>query len=332
LPFHHRRQANVGDALHCHKKWRVQVDRLWWWKNDGSVKNSPFPLTVFPHLPCASTSTAAGSALSLVTVGRAEAFTVHARDEFYNRRGSQVGDNYAAFFRAPGQASAMNTVYVTTYATGVFTIAATRGGSTKAITGVTKVNGGAGYSSTPKLATAGCASTTTQLANLVAVMHADGYIVSVTVVPGGAGYTCTPSIQILGGRDSVWSSSAKLLLDIKLEYKQLGASASIKLTETLSGTTAVIPSTRLFRNREIYGSPFPPMSVQPAPTCAFKSSVRGQGLTSATAGVPSMFTIQSNDQYFNKRGIGGDLYVVRLQVGGLLPRNRHLPGRLRNSH
>jgi len=111
----------------------------------------------------------------------------------------------------------------------------------------------------------------------------------------------------------VWSSSANSLLDIKLEYKQLGAAASIKLSGTGG---ALIPSTNLFLNREIRGSPFPPMSVQPAPTCASKSSVRGQGLTSATAGVPSMFTIQSNDQYFNERGLGGDLYVVRLQVGG----------------
>jgi len=184
------------------------------------------------------------------------------------------------------------------------------------ISAVAVVNVGLSYSMTPKLATTGCNPTT--LANLVAVMKSspnEDKIDSVQVVSGGAGYTCTPSIEILGGRDFVWSSSANSLLDIKLEFKQLGAAASIKLEEN-TGSPNVIPSTRLFRNREILGSPFPPMSVQPAPTCASKSNVRGQGLTSATAGVPSMFTIQSNDQYFNERGVGGDLYVVRLQVGG----------------
>ena len=173
------------------------------------------------------------------------------------------------------------------------------------------VNAGVGYSMTPTLATSGCNSSSTILAKLVAVMSS-GTISSVQVVSGGSGYVCTPSIKILGGRDFVWSSSANSLLDIKLEFKQLGASASIQL----QAGSSVIASNLLFRNREIVGSPFPPMSIQPAPTCASKSSVRGAGLSSATAGLPSMFTIQSNDQYINERGIGGDLYVVRLQVGG----------------
>ena len=169
----------------------------------------------------------------------------------------------------------------------------------------------------PIVSTAGCTSASTILAQLVATIDGTGQIPNggVTVVSQGSGYICTPSIQISGGRDFVWSASSTSLLDIKLEYKQLGAAASIKLSSNGGTLIDPIPSTNLFLNREIRGSPFPPMSVQPAPTCASKSSVRGQGLTSATAGVPSMFTIQSNDQYFNERGIGGDLYVVRLQVG-----------------
>jgi len=189
--------------------------------------------------------------------------------------------------------------------------------SSGAINSVTVVNTGAGYSMVPIVSTAGCTSASTVLAQLVAVLDGNTGKLLVTggiiVVSPGSGYICTPSIQISGGRDFVWSASSTSLLDIKLEYKQLGAAASIKLSGTGG---ALIPSTNLFLNREIRGSPFPPMSVQPAPTCASKSSVRGQGLTSATAGVPSMFTIQSNDQYFNERGLGGDLYVVRLQVGG----------------
>jgi ubiquitin len=180
---------------------------------------------------------------------------------------------------------------------------------------VNVVNAGVGYSMTPTLATSGCNSSSTILAKLVATMSS-GAISSVQVVSGGSGYVCTPSIKILGGRDFVWSSSANSLLDIKLEFKQLGASASIQLQATHSTGSSVIASNQLFRNREIVGSPFPPMSIQPALTCASKNSVRGVGLSSATAGLPSRSTIQSNDQYINERGIGGDLYVVRLQVSG----------------
>jgi len=184
------------------------------------------------------------------------------------------------------------------------------------ITALDIINPGVSYSMVPKLSTSGCTQPSTTLAELVATISG-GVITAVQIVGGGTNYICTPSIQISGGRDFVWSSSANSLLDIKLEYKQLGAAASIKLqANAVDAAASAIPSTSLFMNREIRGSPFPPMSVQPAPTCASKSSVRGQGLTSATAGVPSMFTIQSNDQYFNERGLGGDLYLVRLQVGG----------------
>ena len=39
--------------------------------------------------------------------------------------------------------------------------------------------------------------------------------------------------------------------------------------------------------------------------------VYGNGLTLATAGVQATFAIQSKDAYNNKRGTGGDLFVVR---------------------
>jgi len=68
-------------------------------KFDGPVNNSPFPLTVFPHLPCASTSTASGTALTLVTAGIAGTFTIQSKDMNYNLRGSQVGDNFVSFVR-----------------------------------------------------------------------------------------------------------------------------------------------------------------------------------------------------------------------------------------
>eukprot|EP00961_Rhodomonas_salina_P185329 2502217-Rhodomonas_salina.1 len=41
--------------------------------------------------------------------------------------------------------------------------------------------------------------------------------------------------------------------------------------------------------------------VEPAVVCASKSTAEGAGLTGATAGRPSKFTIQSRDEYMNNR-------------------------------
>jgi hypothetical protein len=67
--------------------------------NDGPVAGSPFDLTIFPNLACATTSTAAGDSLSLATAGIPGTFTIMARDEYFNLRGSNVGDNFVARVR-----------------------------------------------------------------------------------------------------------------------------------------------------------------------------------------------------------------------------------------
>jgi hypothetical protein len=67
--------------------------------NDGPVAGSPFDLTIFPNLACATTSTAAGDSLSLATAGIPGTFTIMARDEYFNLRGSNAGDNFVARVR-----------------------------------------------------------------------------------------------------------------------------------------------------------------------------------------------------------------------------------------
>ena len=67
--------------------------------NDGPVYGSPFELTIFPNIACSSTSTAAGAALTLATAGIPGTFTVWARDQYFNLRGSNVGDNFVAHVR-----------------------------------------------------------------------------------------------------------------------------------------------------------------------------------------------------------------------------------------
>jgi len=67
--------------------------------NDGSVFGAPFDLTIFPNVACASTSTAAGDALSLATAGIGGTFMIQARDQYYNLRGANAGDNFVARVR-----------------------------------------------------------------------------------------------------------------------------------------------------------------------------------------------------------------------------------------
>jgi len=106
--------------------------------------------------------------------------------------------------------------------------------------------------------------------------------------------------------------------DLKMEYKQYAGShaeAVLKWHCGIAGSAcehkSIVPSSNLFHIREVAGSPFPPFSVEPAPTCASRSTLEGPGLSSATAGMPAGFTIQSADEYDNDRGSGGDTYVVR---------------------
>ncbi len=59
----------------------------------------------------------------------------------------------------------------------------------------------------------------------------------------------------------------------------------------------------------ISGSPFT-FAVAPAATCAAKSIATGPGLSCATAGAVSAFTMVTRDAYENSRTSGGDAVVA----------------------
>jgi len=121
-------------------------------------------------------------------------------------------------------------------------------------------------------------------------------------------------------KNGVQLGDTNSLFDIKLEYKQFAGEAGLTLQAHNGAAWATVASTSLFYVRDISGSPFPPHEIMPAATCAAKSTVRGPGLSEATAGIPNSFTIQSHDQYNNERGVQNnaagqrvsDIYEVRL--------------------
>ena len=113
--------------------------------------------------------------------------------------------------------------------------------------------------------------------------------------------------------------TANSLFDIKVEYKNVvggasdGSNLDIRWQTDGAGSVAAmtrVPSESLFPHHDIGGQP---LRVRVNPNVAFhrECEVYGNGLTLATAGVQATFAIQSKDAYNNKRGTGGDLFIVR---------------------
>merc|ERR1719181_1281419 len=80
--------------------------------------------------------------------------------------------------------------------------------------------------------------------------------------------------------------------------------------QTTNLASVVVPSTALFPSHPISAQSVR-VRVNPNGAFARECEVYGQGLTLATAGLQATFAIQSKDAYNNKRGTGGDLFVVR---------------------
>ena len=129
-------------------------------------------------------------------------------------------------------------------------------------------------------------------------------------------WTSLAATDISAVVDANHHPAASSLYDIKVEYKNVVGGASddsnldIKWVTTTAALDQTIPSTSLFPHHAISGQP---LRVRVNPNVAFhrECEVYGNGLTLATAGVQATFAIQSKDAYNNKRGTGGDLFVVR---------------------
>jgi len=87
-----------------------------------------------------------------------------------------------------------------------------------------------------------------------------------------------------------------VLYDIKMRYNDVSGRASVDLRwKYSSGVFVTIPSNNLFASSSpILGSPFSAY-VFPALTCGSSSTVKGDGLSLATAGIPASFTIIAKD-------------------------------------
>jgi len=103
-----------------------------------------------------------------------------------------------------------------------------------------------------------------------------------------------------------------VLYDIKMRYNDLGGKASVDLRwKYSSGVSVTIPSSNLFAaSSHISGSPFSAY-VFPALTCGTSSTVIGEGVSLATAGIPASFTIIAKDHLGNLRTTSDDIFVVR---------------------
>jgi len=121
---------------------------------------------------------------------------------------------------------------------------------------------------------------------------------------------------------------ANQLYDIKLEFKNVVSGTSdgsnLKLSWGWNGQPSIpVPSDKLYSSHRISGS-FKRVRVNPAVAFAPACEVHGLGLTLSTAGVQASFRIQSKDGYNNRRGVGGDLFIVRAFSDGCQTLN---PGR-----
>mmetsp|Transcript_34887 Transcript_34887/g.82189 ORF Transcript_34887/g.82189 Transcript_34887/m.82189 type:complete len:5981 (-) Transcript_34887:63-18005(-) len=104
--------------------------------------------------------------------------------------------------------------------------------------------------------------------------------------------------------DGTIALMAGTLYPLKLEYKQVVGNASAHLSwSSRSQDKQIVGSGRLYSNTTTFTLSNRNMSlyVEPAVVCASKSTAEGAGLTGATAGRPSKFTIQSRDEYMNNR-------------------------------
>jgi hypothetical protein len=103
--------------------------------------------------------------------------------------------------------------------------------------------------------------------------------------------------------DGVRLSDVNSLYDVKLEYSQFGGQSGI--------TVPLLTAANIFTHNTAV-SPLT-LSVQPATVCSTKCTVNGFGLTKATAGEVSTFSILAADRYNNAVHSSSANFIVRLE-------------------
>ena len=144
------------------------------------------------------------------------------------------------------------------------------------------------------------------------------------VKPAGTGeYTFTSVVQGVDERIKLWVDNSMLIdewtslsalsksgtynlatttyFPITVQYRDLVSTQKAQLQWEGSGDgPGVIASTALFAAFHAVGSPSP-VNVRPAVPCSTLSTSRGTGLSLATAGVVSYFTVTAKDEFGNTR-------------------------------
>ena len=101
--------------------------------------------------------------------------------------------------------------------------------------------------------------------------------------------------------------SAGVFYDFRLDFASTTGSASVRLLwESPSMAQHVIPGSAYFLHDTVAESPYHPVVV-PAATSAANCVAFGDGLTRATANIPTSFQVHLRDQFNNSRGEGGDI-------------------------
>lgn len=124
------------------------------------------------------------------------------------------------------------------------------------------------------------------------------------------------SLSTTAPTGTLWLAG-NILYDLKVQYKEIaGHSATSLHWESSSTSMALVPSSSLFRAAaDVQGSPFT-ATVFPARTSGTVSIAQGQGLSLATAGKTSSFTVQAKDHLGNLKTTTDDVFVVRAKFNG----------------
>ncbi|GLE03447.1 hypothetical protein PINS_up012349 [Pythium insidiosum] len=111
---------------------------------------------------------------------------------------------------------------------------------------------------------------------------------------------------------------ASAFYDVKIEYhEETGAASFLWRWSSSRLALAPVPSSALFHGDHIVGSPFA-IDVTPGATDFPYTTAFGDGLSSATAGIPAAFTIQAKDQNGNNKTLGGDAFRITINSANAL--------------
>jgi hypothetical protein len=320
------------------------------WAVDAAIDHSPFTLRVYPAAMCATQSITWGQGLTLTTAGVLSHFTIQAKDQWGNNK-TLIEDPFVVYMQQDGHRSVVATLtsfhgegrYEASYTmypagqAGVYLGQHIPGGlyatfyNNQDVTGayakaIRSVIDWSGYAK--EVPITGLTSD-----NKFSVRWA-GFVRPCRY---NDMYTFFTPIQNEDERVRLWVDNSLIInewtslsgtepsgtplafdignefYDIKMEYKTLGgqtpSSVQLEWASVLT-TKGIIRSDRLFQRELVTGNPFM-LTIRPTAVCAGTSTFAGHGLTFATAGVTTSFTIQAKDVYGNDMGYGGNVIVGR---------------------